>query len=233
MIVVDSSVWIDYFTGTDTPEADHLDSLLGRELIVIGDLVLAEVLPGFRADRDFRKARDLLLSLHVVNMLDTTIALKSAANFRALRKQGLTVRKTVDSIISNYTYCGYRPEICYYLNSQLTIMVTKVGLPKYDLTSVKSAANQLNIEYRGRKVRLDILNLEYELKDVALCLTQLSESDYRKTIHYDDNLPDDEYICNFIKPGNEELAPDRLYIKYCLFEDCMTIELASFHLSRF
>jgi len=103
MIVVDSSVWIDYFTGNDTPEADHLDSLLGQELIAIGDLVLAEVLQGFRADKDFRKARDLLLSLHVVNMLDTTIALKGAANFRALRKMGLTVRKTVDSIIA--TYC--------------------------------------------------------------------------------------------------------------------------------
>ncbi len=103
MIVVDSSVWIDYFTGNDTPEADHLDSLLGQELIAIGDLVLTEVLQGFRADKDFRKARDLLLSFHVVNMLDTTIALKSAANFRALRKLGLTVRKTVDSIIA--TYC--------------------------------------------------------------------------------------------------------------------------------
>ncbi len=103
MIVVDSSVWIDYFTGNDTPEADHLDSLLGQELIAIGDLVLAEVLQGFRADKDFRKARDLLLSLHVVNMLDTTIALKSAGNFRALRKMGLTVRKTVDSIIA--TFC--------------------------------------------------------------------------------------------------------------------------------
>jgi len=103
MVVVDSSVWIDYFTGNDSPEADHLDSLLGQELIAIGDLVLAEVLQGFRADRDFREARDLLLSFHVVNMLDTTIALKSAANFRALRKRGLTVRKTVDSIIA--TYC--------------------------------------------------------------------------------------------------------------------------------
>ena len=103
MIVVDSSVWIDYFTGNDTPEADHLDSLLGQELIAIGDLVLTEVLQGFRIDKDFRKARDLLLSFHVVNMLDTTIALKSAANFRALRKLGLTVRKTVDSIIA--TYC--------------------------------------------------------------------------------------------------------------------------------
>ena len=112
-------------------------------------------------------------------------------------------------------------------------MVSNVCTPKYDLFDVKTAANQLNLEFRGRKVRLDILNLEYELKDVALCLAQLSESDYRKTTRYEDRLPDDEYICNFIKPGNEGLAPDKLYIKYCLIEGCLVIELASFHLTRF
>ncbi len=103
MIVVDSSVWIDYFTGKNTPPAEKLDSLLGEELVAIGDLILIEVLQGFRTDRDFRKARQLLLSLTVVNMLDTTIALKSAANFRTLRKKGITVRKTIDAIIA--TYC--------------------------------------------------------------------------------------------------------------------------------
>ena len=103
MIVVDSSVWIDYFAGKNTPGVEKLDSLLGEELIAIGDLMLVEVLQGFRADKDFRRARKLLLSLTVVNMLNTTIALKSAVNFRALRKKGITVRKTVDSIIA--TYC--------------------------------------------------------------------------------------------------------------------------------
>ncbi len=103
MIVVDSSVWIDYFGGRLTRETDRLDSLLGEEPIAIGDLVLAEVLQGFRADKDFRRAKELLMSLNVVNMLDTTIALKSAANSRALRKKGVTVRKTIDAIIA--TYC--------------------------------------------------------------------------------------------------------------------------------
>jgi predicted nucleic acid-binding protein len=103
MIVVDSSVWIDYFTGRDTAEADKLHSLLGQELVTIGDLILSEVLQGFRTDKDFHKARELLLSLNVVNMLDTSIALKSAENFRALRKKGVTVRKTIDSIIA--TWC--------------------------------------------------------------------------------------------------------------------------------
>lgn len=103
MIVVDSSVWIDYFTGRDTPEADKLDALLGEELVATGDLMLVEVLQGFRTDKDFRQAKKLLLSLNVVNMLDTTIALKSAANFRLLRKKGITVRKTIDAVIA--TWC--------------------------------------------------------------------------------------------------------------------------------
>ena len=106
-------------------------------------------------------------------------------------------------------------------------------MPTYDLTAVKEAANQLNIEFRGRKVRLDILNLGYELKDVAHCLAQLSENDFRKTIRYADRPADDEYICHFIKSGNEELAPDKLYIKYCLIEGYLIVELASFHLTRF
>jgi len=103
MIVVDSSVWIDYFTGRNTPEVETLDSLLGEEPVAIGDLMLTEVLQGFRTDKDFRKAKVLLMSLAVVNMLDTAIALKSAANFRTLRKKGITVRKTIDTIIA--TYC--------------------------------------------------------------------------------------------------------------------------------
>ena len=103
MIVVDSSVWIDYFTGKSTAGAEKLDSLLGQDLVAIGDLMLVEVLQGFQSDRDFRQARRLLLSLTVLNMLDTAIALKSAANFRSLRKRGVTVRKTIDAIIA--TYC--------------------------------------------------------------------------------------------------------------------------------
>ena len=103
MIVVDSSVWIDYFSGKMTPAAEKLDSLLGETPIAAGDLMLVEILQGFRTDNDFAKARDLLLSLHIVNMLNTTIALKSAANIRILRKKGVSVRKTINTIIA--TYC--------------------------------------------------------------------------------------------------------------------------------
>jgi len=103
VIVVDSSVWIDYFTGKQTPATDKLNSVLGVERVAIGDLMLAEVLQGFRIDREFRQARRLLLSLTVLNILNIDIALKSATNYRELRKKGITVRQTVDTIIA--TYC--------------------------------------------------------------------------------------------------------------------------------
>lgn len=103
MIVVDSSVWIDYFTGKETPATDKLNSLLGVERIAVGDLMLTEVLQGFRVEREYRQARTLLLSLVVLNILSTDIALKSAANYRKLRRTGITVRRTIDTIIA--TYC--------------------------------------------------------------------------------------------------------------------------------
>ncbi len=103
MIFVDSSVWIDYFNGKSTPEVKKLDSSLGVESISTGDLILVEVLQGFRNDKDYKIAKNLLTSLTVFNMLDSNIAIKSADNFRALRKKGITIRKTVDSIIA--TFC--------------------------------------------------------------------------------------------------------------------------------
>ena len=103
MILVDSSVWIDYFNGTDTPQSNKLDTLLGIEPLAIGDLILAEVLQGFRTDNDFETAKRLLLSLSIFNMLGTELAIKSADNFRSLRKRGVTVRKTADAIIA--TFC--------------------------------------------------------------------------------------------------------------------------------
>ena len=103
MILVDSSVWIDYFNGTDIPETTKLDNLLGSAPLATGDLILTEVLQGFKSEKDYKKAKELLTSLPVVNLLDTSIAIKSADNFRLLRKKGVTVRKTIDVIIA--TYC--------------------------------------------------------------------------------------------------------------------------------
>ncbi|MCB1948817.1 PIN domain nuclease [Nitrosomonas sp.] len=103
MIFVDFSVWIDYFNGKDTPETQKLDARLGTFPVCVGDIILTEVLQGFRNDRDFNTARDLLTALTIVNVLDTSIAIKSAEYFRTLRKRGITDGKTVTVIIA--TFC--------------------------------------------------------------------------------------------------------------------------------
>ncbi len=103
MIVVDSSVWIDYFTGADTPQAEKLDNTLGRMPVAIGDLILTEVLQGFRHDKDYKAARKVFEDVTIFDMLGSQRVIKSAENFRALRKKGITVRKTADVIIA--TFC--------------------------------------------------------------------------------------------------------------------------------
>lgn len=100
MILVDSSVWIDYFRGTTTPQAEKLDSLLGNEPIATGDLILTEVLQGFISDRDFNQARKLMTSLVIVDLVEQALAIQAAKNFRVLRSLGITMRKTIDTVIA-------------------------------------------------------------------------------------------------------------------------------------
>jgi predicted nucleic acid-binding protein len=100
VILVDSSVWIDYFKGAITAQTEKLDGLLGHEPLAIGDLILAEVLQSFADDRDFNEARKLLTSLRVVELGGEEIAIQTARNFRTLRRLGVTVRKTIDSVIA-------------------------------------------------------------------------------------------------------------------------------------
>lgn len=103
MIFVDSSVWIDYFNGRMTEQTNLLNSLLGQEPIIIGDLILTEVLQGFRADEDFRQAIGLFECLLFRPMLGRDLAIKSAENYRHLRKKGVTITKTIDVMIA--TFC--------------------------------------------------------------------------------------------------------------------------------
>ena len=100
MILVDSSVWIDYFRGIATPQADRLDSLLGREPLLVGDLILAEILQGISADREFDRVRRLLLTMDVINIGGAEVAIDAARHFRHLRSLGITVRKTIDTLIA-------------------------------------------------------------------------------------------------------------------------------------
>jgi predicted nucleic acid-binding protein len=100
LILVDSSVWIDFLRGTPTPQAEKLDSLLGSVPLGIGDLILTEVLQGCGTDKEFTAVRRLLGSLHLVTLGGADAAVAAAKNFRKLRSLGVTVRKTIDTIIA-------------------------------------------------------------------------------------------------------------------------------------
>lgn len=100
MILVDSSVWIDFFRNRATPQAEWLDKNLGIEGLVVGDLILAEVLQGFKDDKGFNEARRLLGQLEGVVLGGTDLAVEAARNYRRLRALGVTVRGTVDVLIA-------------------------------------------------------------------------------------------------------------------------------------
>ena len=103
MLIVDSTVWIDYFNGVENPHTDYLHTIVDQQPIIVGDLILAEVLQGFRNDSDFEQARRVLGKYLQADMVNPALALQSARNYRLLRRKGITVRKTIDSLIA--TYC--------------------------------------------------------------------------------------------------------------------------------
>ena len=109
MILVDSSVWIDYFRGVSTAQSDRLDQLLGVEPLAVGDLILTEVLQGFTRQRDFDQALELLSGLTLVEIGGEDIAVQAARNFRALRALGVTARKTIDTLIATRCIEGAYP----------------------------------------------------------------------------------------------------------------------------
>ena len=103
MIVADTSVWIDYFRGVAAPHTESLDRELSASRIVIGDLIMAELLRGFRQEREFQIARQILGNLEYRDFAGRDMAIAAAQNFRVLRKHGSTVRKTIDVLIG--TFC--------------------------------------------------------------------------------------------------------------------------------
>jgi hypothetical protein len=103
MVLVDSSVWINYFNGNETWQTEILDQMLLQIPLFIGDLILTEVLQGFRDENEYNKAKEVLSILTCRQLGGYEIAIKSAENYRLLRKKGITVRKTIDVIIG--TFC--------------------------------------------------------------------------------------------------------------------------------
>jgi predicted nucleic acid-binding protein len=126
MIFVDSSVWIDYFRGIATAETDRLHALLGEEPLIVGDVVLAEVLQGFDADRDFRTALSLFETLIIVDVGGAETAIAAARNFRRLRALGVTIRKTIDTLIA--THCIRNDLALLYSDRDFDPFVAHLGL---------------------------------------------------------------------------------------------------------
>ena len=126
MMVSDTSVWIDYFNGVVTAATDTLDAALGRQEILVGDLILTEVLQGFRQEADFAQARQLFQAFPIVTMLGPALAVRSAEHYRALRARGVTVRKTIDVVIGTYCIAHHLPLL--YTDRDFDPMVRYLGL---------------------------------------------------------------------------------------------------------
>jgi hypothetical protein len=126
VILVDSSVWINYFNGISTWQTDSLDHYLSKTPIIMGDLILTEILQGFRSNRDFETAKNFLSALQFRKIGGYNVAIQSANNYRTLRKAGITVRKTIDVIIA--TFCIIEGLILLHDDRDFDPMVTHFSL---------------------------------------------------------------------------------------------------------
>lgn len=102
MILVDTSVWIDYFNGVQNQHTDTLDAGIVEGTVAMGDLIFLEILQGIRDDRDYRLTKQTLLTLERLEMFGAGMPEKCAENYRALRKKGITIRKTTHVIIASF-----------------------------------------------------------------------------------------------------------------------------------
>lgn len=128
VLVVDSSVWIDFFNDVDHPSVEHLAKLLdtGDLPIVVPDLVLFEVLRGFRDDHDHRRARQLLESLHIEPVAGAAVALEAARHYRSLRAVGVTLRSAIDVLIA--TFCIERDYVLLHRDRDFDVFEQLRGL---------------------------------------------------------------------------------------------------------
>ena len=126
MILVDSSVWIDHLRDTVTGPVSQLRSLISSEELLVGDLILCEVLQGLPTDAEARLIEDALREFEVVSLVDAELAVKAAANYRFLRRRGITIRKTIDLLVG--TYCIERGHLLLHSDRDFAPMESFLGL---------------------------------------------------------------------------------------------------------
>jgi len=126
MIVVDTSVWVDFFNGKATRSTRYLRDELPRDELAVGDLVLCEVLQGFRDARSRQSAEELLMSFAYFDMVGREVALRAAEAYRTLRQKGITVRKTIDVLIA--TSCVARGYALLHQDRDFDAMEQHLGL---------------------------------------------------------------------------------------------------------
>jgi predicted nucleic acid-binding protein len=133
VIVVDSSVWIDFLNGRDGPHVRRLRAVLGTDEIVVGDLMLCEVLQGLEGGRAAQEVEALLRRFEIVSMAGDAIAVVAARNFRSLRRRGVTVRKTIDLLIG--TWCIENRQPLLHNDSDFHPMAQHLGLMEVPATA--------------------------------------------------------------------------------------------------
>lgn len=126
MIIVDSSVWIDYFRDRTTAQVRRLDSLFDLGVLAVGDLTITEILQGTNRDSDFQAALDTLSRFPVLMIGGRAIALQAARNYRMLRGRGITIRKTIDTLIA--TRCIADGHYLLYSGRDFEPFVAHLGL---------------------------------------------------------------------------------------------------------
>lgn len=126
MILVDTSVWIDYLNGVQSRQTDALDVGIVAGSVAMGDLIFLEILQGIRDDREYRLTKQTLLTLGRLEMFGKGMPDKCAENYRALRKKGITIRKTTDVIIA--TFCIERRMPLLFIDRDFIPFVDHLGL---------------------------------------------------------------------------------------------------------
>jgi len=126
MILVDSSVWIDYLRGLATTQTMQLGAQIGREPLLVGDLILCEVLRGVRSGPQARRVEASLRRFQLVALADPDLAVKAADNYRQLRGRGVTIRSVVDLFVG--TFCIERGHALLHSDRDFEPMERFLGL---------------------------------------------------------------------------------------------------------